>query len=224
MNTFCSFFNFVGISGVLNVALILLKCTSVYLCFKIGYILTIFLQSRVSPCKSSPSPTSPNTSFDSSDNPLRLPPSSSSSYFSSSPLTTSAGSYLPPQSSPSSQSHGGYPFHSHRGGETSNSNIPHCNNPSNIPRGAHGTCNNSTAMWNSVPTHSTPLNKPSGTVGARSTPPNNLAMSVLKNRKKSGGGQPFDPDSAPARLNFTYRREMEKQQHEKQLIDNLRNV
>lgn len=60
-----------------------------------------------------------------------------------------------------------------------------------------------------------------GMVGRGSTP---TPMGVLKTRKRSGGGQPFDPDSAPSRLNFTYRRELEKQQHEKQLIDNLRGV
>ncbi|RXG70847.1 Leucine-rich repeat and calponin homology domain-containing protein 1 [Armadillidium vulgare] len=60
-----------------------------------------------------------------------------------------------------------------------------------------------------------------GMVGRGSTP---TPMGVLKTRKRSGGGQPFDPDSAPSRLNFTYRRELEKQQHEKQLIDNLRGI
>ncbi|KAB7501858.1 Leucine-rich repeat and calponin homology domain-containing protein 1, partial [Armadillidium nasatum] len=60
-----------------------------------------------------------------------------------------------------------------------------------------------------------------GMVGRGSTP---TPIGVLKTRKRSGGGQPFDPDSAPSRLNFTYRRELEKQQHEKQLIDNLRGI
>lgn len=51
-----------------------------------------------------------------------------------------------------------------------------------------------------------------------------VPVGVLKTRKRSGGGQPFDPEATPSRLNFTYRRELEKQQHEKQLVDNLRTV
>ncbi|KAG0727975.1 Leucine-rich repeat and calponin y domain-containing protein 1 [Chionoecetes opilio] len=45
---------------------------------------------------------------------------------------------------------------------------------------------------------------------------------ITKTRKRSGGGRPFDPEAA--HLSFTYRRELEKQQHEKQLVENLRNI
>ncbi|MPC17338.1 hypothetical protein E2C01_010190 [Portunus trituberculatus] len=51
--------------------------------------------------------------------------------------------------------------------------------------------------------------------------PTTTTATTVKTRKRSGGGRPFDPDAA--HLSFTYRRELEKQQHEKQLVENLRN-
>ncbi|XP_045107309.1 DISP complex protein LRCH3-like [Portunus trituberculatus] len=52
--------------------------------------------------------------------------------------------------------------------------------------------------------------------------PTTTTATTVKTRKRSGGGRPFDPDAA--HLSFTYRRELEKQQHEKQLVENLRNI
>ena len=103
----------------------------------------------------------------------------------------------PPFSSPSYQHPAMSPAVYTNNGPPPMTSTPYTNGVSSNPPVSNGT------SWNS-----------------RQTPP----MGVLKTRKKSGGGQPFDPDASHTRLNFTYRRELEKQHHEKQLIDNLRSV
>ncbi|XP_047479030.1 leucine-rich repeat and calponin homology domain-containing protein 1-like isoform X2 [Penaeus chinensis] len=159
--------------------------------------------SRVSPSKGSAS-NSPDVSFDSGDGPSYPQVSSSSSHlqhnvphasFSSSPYTSQNVSY--PISAPQASS---TPF-------TSSNNMA---NP--YPSATHQSTSQP-----STPHASTYANR--GSNGSLPKTP-----STVKARKRSGGGRPFDPDSSPAHLNFTYRREMEKQQHEKQLIENLRNI
>ncbi|XP_037801827.1 leucine-rich repeat and calponin homology domain-containing protein-like isoform X5 [Penaeus monodon] len=159
--------------------------------------------SRVSPSKGSAS-NSPDVSFDSGDGPSYPQVSSSSSHlqhnvphasFSSSPYTSQNVSY--PISAPQASS---TPF-------TGSNNMA---NP--YPSATHQSTSQA-----STPHTSTYANR--GSNGSLPKTP-----STVKARKRSGGGRPFDPDASPAHLNFTYRREMEKQQHEKQLIENLRNI
>ncbi|XP_037801831.1 leucine-rich repeat and calponin homology domain-containing protein-like isoform X8 [Penaeus monodon] len=162
-----------------------------------------YVKSRVSPSKGSAS-NSPDVSFDSGDGPSYPQVSSSSSHlqhnvphasFSSSPYTSQNVSY--PISAPQASS---TPF-------TGSNNMA---NP--YPSATHQSTSQA-----STPHTSTYANR--GSNGSLPKTP-----STVKARKRSGGGRPFDPDASPAHLNFTYRREMEKQQHEKQLIENLRNI
>ncbi|XP_063610750.1 leucine-rich repeat and calponin homology domain-containing protein 2-like isoform X2 [Penaeus indicus] len=162
-----------------------------------------YVKSRVSPSKGSAS-NSPDVSFDSGDGPSYPQVSSSSSHlqhnvphasFSSSPYTSQNVSY--PISAPQASS---TPF-------TSSNNMA---NP--YPSATHQSTSQP-----GTPHASTYANR--GSNGSLPKTP-----STVKARKRSGGGRPFDPDASPAHLNFTYRREMEKQQHEKQLIENLRNI
>ncbi|XP_069973023.1 DISP complex protein LRCH3 isoform X8 [Penaeus vannamei] len=160
--------------------------------------------SRVSPSKGSAS-NSPDVSFDSGDGPSYPQVSSNSSHlqhnvphatsFSSSPYTSQNVSY--PISAPQASS---TPF-------TSSNNMA---NP--YPSATH----------QSTSQPSTPHASTYASRGSNGSLPK--TPSTVKARKRSGGGRPFDPDASPAHLNFTYRREMEKQQHEKQLIENLRNI
>ncbi|XP_042872815.1 leucine-rich repeat and calponin homology domain-containing protein 2-like isoform X4 [Penaeus japonicus] len=160
--------------------------------------------SRVSPSKGSAS-NSPDVSFDSGDGPSYPQVSSNSSHlqhnvphatsFSSSPYTSQNVSY--PISAP----------------QASSTPFAGSNNMANpYPSATHQSTSQP-----STPHASTYANR--GSNGSLPKTP-----STVKARKRSGGGRPFDPDSSPAHLNFTYRREMEKQQHEKQLIENLRNI
>ncbi|ROT79491.1 putative leucine-rich repeat and calponin-likey domain-containing protein 1 isoform X2 [Penaeus vannamei] len=163
-----------------------------------------YVKSRVSPSKGSAS-NSPDVSFDSGDGPSYPQVSSNSSHlqhnvphatsFSSSPYTSQNVSY--PISAPQASS---TPF-------TSSNNMA---NP--YPSATH----------QSTSQPSTPHASTYASRGSNGSLPK--TPSTVKARKRSGGGRPFDPDASPAHLNFTYRREMEKQQHEKQLIENLRNI
>ncbi|XP_042872817.1 DISP complex protein LRCH3-like isoform X6 [Penaeus japonicus] len=163
-----------------------------------------YVKSRVSPSKGSAS-NSPDVSFDSGDGPSYPQVSSNSSHlqhnvphatsFSSSPYTSQNVSY--PISAP----------------QASSTPFAGSNNMANpYPSATHQSTSQP-----STPHASTYANR--GSNGSLPKTP-----STVKARKRSGGGRPFDPDSSPAHLNFTYRREMEKQQHEKQLIENLRNI
>lgn len=163
-------------------------------------------QSRVSPTKGSAS-NSPDVSFDSGDGSSYPPGHANSSHsqhavphtnYSSSPYTSQTINYsvnVPPATSTQ------YPSSS-----SSSSSNPYT----------------STGHHTSTLPPQTSTTSTYTTRGSTSSLPK--APTTVKARKRSGGGRPFDPDSSPAHLSFTYRRELEKQQHEKQLIENLRNV
>ncbi|KAK7073925.1 Leucine-rich repeat and calponin y domain-containing protein 3 [Halocaridina rubra] len=182
-------------------------------------------------------PNSPEVSFDSGDGPSyppssvpnsSLPPHiqhsvphtnySSSSPFSSQnvnyPISTSqmTNASFPASNSSSSSSTGSYTSSSHQtlhGGQGS----------------SHQSVVHGCALQHQVNTSSINTNTFTGRSNC-SNSSNSVAKTsnTVKARSRSGGGRPFDPDSSPAHLSFTYRRELEKQQHEKQLIDNLRNI
>ncbi|XP_069163989.1 DISP complex protein LRCH3 isoform X9 [Procambarus clarkii] len=162
--------------------------------------------SRVSPTKGSAS-NSPDVSFDSGDSSSYPPGHANSSHsqhavphtnYSSSPYTSQTINYsvnVPPATSTQ------YPSSS-----SSSSSNPYT----------------STGHHTSTLPPQTSTTSTYTTRGSTSSLPK--APTTVKARKRSGGGRPFDPDSSPAHLSFTYRRELEKQQHEKQLIENLRNI
>lgn len=194
--------NFFHVSILYKFWYITSACQEIVVSLLIFFYSYLF-QSRVSPSKGSAS-NSPDVSFDSGDGPSYPQVSSSSSHlqhnvphasFSSSPYTSQNVSY--PISAPQASS---TPF-------TGSNNMA---NP--YPSATHQSTSQA-----STPHASTYANR--GSNGSLPKTP-----STVKARKRSGGGRPFDPDASPAHLNFTYRREMEKQQHEKQLIENLRNV
>ncbi|XP_050720679.1 DISP complex protein LRCH3-like isoform X3 [Eriocheir sinensis] len=101
----------------------------------------------------------------------------------------------------------------HPASTTSTTHPPHYSSPytNNYPSATHHT--------------SSRVGTGSGTTTAKVTAPSTASTTTTittKTRKRSGGGRPFDPDAA--HLSFTYRRELEKQQHEKQLVENLRTI
>ncbi|XP_045624438.2 leucine-rich repeat and calponin homology domain-containing protein isoform X2 [Procambarus clarkii] len=165
-----------------------------------------YIKSRVSPTKGSAS-NSPDVSFDSGDSSSYPPGHANSSHsqhavphtnYSSSPYTSQTINYsvnVPPATSTQ------YPSSS-----SSSSSNPYT----------------STGHHTSTLPPQTSTTSTYTTRGSTSSLPK--APTTVKARKRSGGGRPFDPDSSPAHLSFTYRRELEKQQHEKQLIENLRNI
>nr|XP_045624442.1 leucine-rich repeat and calponin homology domain-containing protein 1-like isoform X6 [Procambarus clarkii] len=167
-----------------------------------------YIKSRVSPTKGSAS-NSPDVSFDSGDGSSYPPGHANSSHsqhavphtnYSSSPYTSQTINYsvnVPPATSTQ------YPSSSSSSSSSSNPYTSTGHHTSTLPPQTSTTSTYTTR-------------------GSTSSLPK--APTTVKARKRSGGGRPFDPDSSPAHLSFTYRRELEKQQHEKQLIENLRNI
>ena len=167
-----------------------------------------YVKSKVSPSKGS----SPDTSFDSSD--------------ASSQASSSYNHYYNTMSSSS-------PYHNNINNKKvgvlhSPSRIqPEAPQSSSTPISNNNNINNTNIhSHNGLPLSSNNYSHPiSPTYSNRLHNTSNVPLlDTTKSRKRSGGGKPFDPDSSPAHLNFTYRRELEKQQHERQLIENLRNV
>ncbi|KAK8392690.1 hypothetical protein O3P69_014843 [Scylla paramamosain] len=150
--------------------------------------------SRVSPSKGSSSPNSPNASFDSGDSAPSFPPGAPPSITTSLHHTTTSQH---PTTAATTTSHP-----PHYSSSPYSNNLYH-SSPHHGSRGGGGGSAPTTAKTNAAPTTTT-------------------ATTTVKTRKRSGGGRPFDPDAA--HLSFTYRRELEKQQHEKQLVENLRNI
>ncbi|CAL4063144.1 unnamed protein product, partial [Meganyctiphanes norvegica] len=158
-----------------------------------------YVKSRVSPSKGS-APNSPDASFDIGDGSSSMQHPSSShlrGYHYPSGSTSSATPQIGVMFPPNSPQAASTPYHP--GMSTPNTSLMYSNNTVHTtPTRANTTSN--------IPKSSSSSN------------------STIKTRKRSGGGRPFDPDASPAHLNFTYRRELEKQQHEKQLIENLRQI
>ncbi|KAK8392680.1 hypothetical protein O3P69_014843 [Scylla paramamosain] len=153
-----------------------------------------YIKSRVSPSKGSSSPNSPNASFDSGDSAPSFPPGAPPSITTSLHHTTTSQH---PTTAATTTSHP-----PHYSSSPYSNNLYH-SSPHHGSRGGGGGSAPTTAKTNAAPTTTT-------------------ATTTVKTRKRSGGGRPFDPDAA--HLSFTYRRELEKQQHEKQLVENLRNI
>ncbi|XP_064078807.1 DISP complex protein LRCH3-like isoform X2 [Macrobrachium nipponense] len=178
--------------------------------------------SRVSPSKGS-APNSPEVSFDSGDGP---------SY----PSTVHPNSSLPTSLQQTAVPHTNY--------SSSLYNSQTLNYPVNVSQlvttsypmngsGTHPYTNSSHQTSHLGPgTHGSTIGHQTNTSANNTNTYNSRSSgnslpktpSAVKARNRSGGGRPFDPDSSPAHMSFTYRRELEKQQHEKQLIDNLRNI
>nr|XP_053650973.1 DISP complex protein LRCH3-like isoform X7 [Cherax quadricarinatus] len=158
--------------------------------------------SRVSPTKGSSS-SSPDVSFDSGD----------------------GSSYLPNHASSSHPQHA-VPHTNYSSSQYTSQTISF---PVNVTQVTSTPYSSSSNPYTSTGHHTSTLPPQTTTTtttytvrGSTSSLPK--APTTVKARKRSGGGRPFDPDSSPAHLSFTYRRELEKQQHEKQLIENLRNI
>ncbi|XP_071536035.1 leucine-rich repeat and calponin homology domain-containing protein isoform X10 [Panulirus ornatus] len=157
--------------------------------------------SRVSPTKGSSS-SSPDVSFDSGDG---------TSY-------------------PSSHTNSSHPQHSvpHTIYSSSLYTSQNVSYPVNAPQATSTSYSNSSNPYTSTGQHTPTLPPQTITSSTHTTRGSSSSLpktpTTVKARKRSGGGRPFDPDSSPAHLSFTYRRELEKQQHEKQLIENLRNI
>ncbi|KAK4328747.1 hypothetical protein Pmani_000855 [Petrolisthes manimaculis] len=165
-----------------------------------------YVKSRVSPSKGSPSSSSPDVSFDSMDG-CPYPshgyhPALSSSPYTSQTHTTAQSTHT------STSSH----HHQHHTGSTQSS-LHNTTLHSTLPSSSQTPLTNSHQI--STRGNGTSLPK-SGQVQAAAT--------TTKTRRRSGGGRSFDPDANPAHLSFTYRRELEKQQHEKQLVEKLRTI
>ncbi|XP_042225081.1 LOW QUALITY PROTEIN: leucine-rich repeat and calponin homology domain-containing protein-like [Homarus americanus] len=160
-----------------------------------------YIKSRVSPSKGSSS-NSPDVSFDSGDG---------SSY-------------------PASHTNPSHPQHTLPHANYSSSPYPSqtINYAVSAPQVSSTPYTSSSSNLYSSTGHHTSTLPPQTTAGTYTTRGSTSSLpkapTTVKARKRSGGGRPFDPDSSPAHLSFTYRRELEKQQHEKQLIENLRNI
>ncbi|XP_053650971.2 DISP complex protein LRCH3 isoform X5 [Cherax quadricarinatus] len=161
-----------------------------------------YIKSRVSPTKGSSS-SSPDVSFDSGD----------------------GSSYLPNHASSSHPQHA-VPHTNYSSSQYTSQTISF---PVNVTQVTSTPYSSSSNPYTSTGHHTSTLPPQTTTTtttytvrGSTSSLPK--APTTVKARKRSGGGRPFDPDSSPAHLSFTYRRELEKQQHEKQLIENLRNI
>ncbi|XP_071536032.1 leucine-rich repeat and calponin homology domain-containing protein isoform X8 [Panulirus ornatus] len=160
-----------------------------------------YVKSRVSPTKGSSS-SSPDVSFDSGDG---------TSY-------------------PSSHTNSSHPQHSvpHTIYSSSLYTSQNVSYPVNAPQATSTSYSNSSNPYTSTGQHTPTLPPQTITSSTHTTRGSSSSLpktpTTVKARKRSGGGRPFDPDSSPAHLSFTYRRELEKQQHEKQLIENLRNI
>ncbi|XP_068249074.1 leucine-rich repeat and calponin homology domain-containing protein isoform X5 [Palaemon carinicauda] len=178
--------------------------------------------SRVSPSKGS-APNSPEVSFDSGDG-----PSYPSTVHPNSSLPTSLPHTIVPHTNyPSSLYNSqtlNYPVNASQLAPTS---FPMNGSGTNLyTNSSHQTSHHGPGSHGSTAPHQSNLSaNNTNTYNSRSSS-NSLPKtpSAVKARNRSGGGRPFDPDSSPAHMSFTYRRELEKQQHEKQLIDNLRNI
>ncbi|XP_068249069.1 DISP complex protein LRCH3 isoform X4 [Palaemon carinicauda] len=181
-----------------------------------------YVKSRVSPSKGS-APNSPEVSFDSGDG-----PSYPSTVHPNSSLPTSLPHTIVPHTNyPSSLYNSqtlNYPVNASQLAPTS---FPMNGSGTNLyTNSSHQTSHHGPGSHGSTAPHQSNLSaNNTNTYNSRSSS-NSLPKtpSAVKARNRSGGGRPFDPDSSPAHMSFTYRRELEKQQHEKQLIDNLRNI
>ncbi|XP_066963369.1 DISP complex protein LRCH3 isoform X4 [Macrobrachium rosenbergii] len=181
-----------------------------------------YVKSRVSPSKGS-APNSPEVSFDSGDG-----PSYPSTVHPNSSLPTSLQHTAVPHTNYSSSLYNSqtlnYPVNVSQlvtasypmNGSGTNPYTNSSHQTSHLGPGTHGS---------TIGHQTNPSANNTNTYNSRSSG-NSLPKtpSAVKARNRSGGGRPFDPDSSPAHMSFTYRRELEKQQHEKQLIDNLRNI
>lgn len=156
-------------------------------------------QARVSPTKGSSS-SSPDVSFDSGDG----------ASYPSSHANPSHSQHTVPQSIYSSSLYASQTV-----------NYP-------VPQATSTSYSSSSNPYTNTGHHTSTLPPQTTTTSTHTTRGSSSSLpktpTTVKARKRSGGGRPFDPDSSPAHLSFTYRRELEKQQHEKQLIENLRNV
>lgn len=182
-----------------------------------------YVKSRVSPNKGS-TPNSPEVSFDSGDGPsypTALPNSSHPVHLQHTvPHTNYPSSLYTSQNI-------NYPSNV---SQVTNTSLPASNNSTLYTNASHPTSqhgpgpSHQTTLHGSVQSHQTTTSTNANSYSSRNSNTLGKTSSTVKARNRSGGGRPFDPDSSPAHLSFTYRREFEKQQHEKQLIDNLRNI